>query len=265
MNAGLEYGIQGRRLGGKVALVTGASRGIGRAIALRLAREGAFTVIHYRHEEASAQALVEEIEGASGAAWAIQADLGTMTGIERLVRGLEKGLLERLGSTGLDILINNAGIASQGTLGETTEAAFDEVFAVNVKAPFFLLQALVPRLRDGGRIINLSSLVTRMAYPPEAAYAMTKGAIDTLSLLLAKELGPRGITVNALAPGVIDTDMNAQLLSDSGNRRYVESLSALGRVGTVEEVADAAAFLAGPDSRWITGQYLDVSGGSFLG
>ncbi len=169
MNAGLEYGIPGRRLGGKVALVTGASRGIGRAIALRLAREGAFTVIHYRREEAAAQALVEEIEGASGAAWAIQADLGTMAGIERLVRELEEGLLGRLGSIGLDILINNAGIASQGTLGATTEAAFDEVFAVNVKAPFFLLQALVPRLRDGGRIINLSSLVTRMAYPPEAA------------------------------------------------------------------------------------------------
>ncbi|MEH2416098.1 SDR family oxidoreductase [Nostoc sp.] len=254
----------GQLLENKVALVTGASRGIGRAIALRLAQDGAFVAVHYGRNADAANTVVQEIKANGGAAFSVQAELGTLANVYALYEALDAALNQQTGTNQFDILVNNAGIAPRVTIEETTEAIFDELIAVNVKAPFFLIQQALPRLRDGGRIINLSSGVTRMASPDVAAYSLTKGAINTLTLVLAKQLGPRNITVNLLAPGIIDTEMNADMLSDEASQKFAVSLSALGRVGQPSDVADAAAFLASSDSRWVTGQYLDVSGGSHL-
>ncbi len=147
---------------------------------------------------------------------------------------------------------------------ETTEEAFDEIMAINVKAPFFLIQQALPLLREEGRIINLSSAVTRIAIPDVTVYSMTKGTINTLTHTLAKQLGPRGITINAIQPGFVATDMNAALLQDPGARKFGADFSIFGRWGQPEDVADVAAFLASPDSRWVTGQLIDASGGSHL-
>ena len=254
----------GQLLENKVALVTGASRGIGRAIALRLAQDGAFVAVHYGRNADAANTVVQEIKANGGAAFSIQAELGTLANVYALYETLDAALNQQIGTNHFDILVNNAGIAPRVTIEETTEAIFDELIAVNVKAPFFLIQQALPRLRDGGRIINLSSGVTRIAFPDVAAYSLTKGAINTLTLLLAKQLGVRNITVNSLAPGIIDTEMNAEILADEASQKFAASLSALGRVGQPSDVADAAAFLASSDSRWVTGQYLDVTGGSHL-
>jgi NAD(P)-dependent dehydrogenase (short-subunit alcohol dehydrogenase family) len=252
-------------LSGKIALVTGGSRGIGRAIALRLARDGAAVAVHYGRNREAADAAVREIEAAGGTAFAIGADLGTLAGVHALYAALDPALIQHVGEARFDILVNNAGIAPDDTsVGGTDEATFDEVFNLNVKAAFFLTQEALPRLRDGGRIINLTSASTRFAYPQVAAYAMSKGALKTLTLELAKQLGPRGITVNGLSPGLIDTDMTAGMLSDPAARQFAEGVSALGRVGRVDDVADIAAFLASDDARWVTGQDLDASGGTYL-
>jgi NAD(P)-dependent dehydrogenase (short-subunit alcohol dehydrogenase family) len=250
------------RLRDKVALVTGASRGIGKAIAIALGRQGATVLVHYHRGEAAARGVVDEIMRHDGRAFSVRADLRTLTGVDALFTAID-GRLSGMGvESRLDILVNNAAIAPQATIAETDEALFDEIFALNVKAPFFIVQKAMPRLRDGARIINLSSCVTRLAYPVEAPYAMSKGAIDVFSLLLAKELGPRGITANALAPGVIDTDMNSHILSSAEGREFAASLSVFNRVGQVDDVAQIAAFLAGPDSGWMTGHYVDATGGT---
>ena len=158
-----------------------------------------------------------------------------------------------------------AGFSQGGTLEETTEADFDELVAVNVKAPFFIIKEALSRLRDGGRIINISSGTSLIAYPEELAYAMTKGAVNTLTRALAKQLGPRGITVNAVAPGIIDTEFHGGWLEDPGARAFAATVAALGRVGKPEDVADVVAFLASEEARWVTGTLLDASGGSLLG
>ena len=249
-------------LAGKIALVTGASRGIGRAIAMRLARDGALVAVHYAANEAAARATVAAIEQDGGQAFALSADLRTLDGVDRLVDALDAALTRRTGTAAFDILVNNAAIGLLVPLAETSEELFDEICALNVKAPFFLLQRALPRLRDGGRVINLSSCITRMALPTAAAYAVSKGAIDVLSLQAAKALAPRGITVNALAPGVTETDMTAGMLGNADGRAYAAGLSMFNRVGRPEDVADIAAFLAGPGSRWLTGHYVDATGGT---
>jgi len=264
MTNAIQRDLSGSILKGKVALVTGASRGIGKAIALRLAREGATVAVHYALNELGAYETVAEIKRGGADGFIVGADLRTLDGVEKLFGDLDAELLRRTGSTGIDILVNNAGIAPQASLEDTDEALFDEIFSLNVKAPFFIVQKTLPRIRDHGRIINLSSCLTRFAYPVEAAYSLSKGAIDVLSLLLAKQLGPRGITVNALAPGVIDTDMNAYMLGNPEGRAFAASLSVFNRVGMPTDVADIAAFLASPDSRWLTGQYVDATGGTLV-
>ncbi|MFE4544620.1 SDR family oxidoreductase [Arthrobacter sp. NPDC056727] len=249
-------------LTGKTALVTGGSRGIGRAISERLAREGARVGVHYgSNEGAAAKDTIAAIEAAGGAGFIVQSQLGTPEDAEMLWSGFDQQ------SDTLDILVNNAGISgARHTIGQVTPDEFDEVFAIDAKAPFFITQRALPRLRDGGRIINLSSGLTHGAASPELiVYAMAKASIDVFTSTLAKELGPRRITANAVAPGVIDTDMNESWLR--GNRDVgtaIAALSPLNRVGMPADIADIAAFLASDDSRWITGQWIDASGGALL-
>lgn len=252
------------KLVGKIALVTGASRGIGRSIALRLAQEGAFVAVHYGKKQKEAEVVVRQIEQAGGRACAIGADLSTLEGIHELFMKLDNRVLEHTGSKQIDILVNNAGIGQIVTLEETTEESFEEIMKINVKAPLFVTKQALPRLKDGGSIINISSFVTRVASPSVFAYSMSKGAIDTLTRLLAKQLGSRHIKVNAIQPGIINTEMNAETLQHPDGQKYAAGLSTFKRWGEPEDVADIAVFLASSDSRWITGQLLDASGGSHL-
>ncbi|UPK43930.1 SDR family oxidoreductase [Paenibacillus pabuli] len=251
-------------LKGKMALVTGASRGIGRSIALRLAQEGAYVAVHYGNRQDDAAAVVRQIEQDGGNACMIGADLRTMDGIHHLFAELDETIRNQTGASGFDILVNNAGIGQIVGIEETTEASYEEVMNLNVKAPLFVTQQALSRINDGGRIINISSFVTRVASPGVFTYSMSKGAIDTFTLLLAKQLGSRNITVNAIQPGIINTEMNAGTLQNTEGQKYAAGLSAFGRWGEPEDIADIAAFLASPDSRWVTGQLLDASGGSHL-
>ncbi|MFV0133707.1 SDR family oxidoreductase [Streptomyces sp. HMX87] len=245
-------------LTGRTALVTGASRGIGRGIAERLGRDGARVAVHYGRNETAAKETVAAIEAAGGSAFTIGAELGVPGDAEALWARFDRH------ADGLDILVNNAGIGSTSPIGEIAEEEYDRVFAVNVKAPFFLLKHGLGRLRDGGRVINVSSGLARTAVMPDTvAYAMTKGALDVLSRDLSKVLGARGITVNSVAPGVIDTDNTAELLHGSPDGwAKAAALSALGGVGSPAEVADVVAFLASDAGRWVTGSWVDATGGS---
>jgi NAD(P)-dependent dehydrogenase (short-subunit alcohol dehydrogenase family) len=252
-------------LTGKTALVTGASRGMGRGIAQRLAADGALVAVHYRGDRDAAEETVSTIEQAGGKAFLMRAELGLEGDVETVLAGLTAGLSGRP----LDILVNNAACGNldtlfAGAIGQLTPQQFDEVFAVNVKAPFFLIQALLPLMRDGGRVINISSLSTRIAVPQQIAYAMTKGAVETMSRTLANELGARGITVNTVAPGATDTDIN-EFLHAPEIRAGMTAITALGRIGRPADIADAVAFLASEDARWITANTLDATGGMFLG
>lgn len=252
------------RLNGKIALVTGASRGIGKGIALRLAEEGALIAVHYGNRRDAAEDTVRSIVEQGGQAFPIEAKLESVFGVNQLIDSLKEGLFRLTGDHQFDILVNNAGIGTSHTLEETTEASFDEIFAVNVKAPFFLVQQALPLLRNEGRIINISSGVTRIAYPHIMAYNLTKGAINTFTLHLAKMLGPRKITVNAVLPGIVDTDVNVSWLHTPEGNKYAVEMSALGRVGKPDDIADIVTFLASSESRWVTGQLLDATGGSHL-
>ncbi|MFF7117195.1 SDR family NAD(P)-dependent oxidoreductase [Streptomyces albogriseolus] len=252
-------------LTGRTALVTGGSRGIGRAIAERLAADGATVAVHYGRNAAAADEVVEGIRAKGGTAFTVRAELGVEGDVATLWESFDRQVRQHATSTGLDILVNNAGVTPRGEIDETTAEAFEEAVAVNMRAPFFLTQQGLKRLRDGGRIVNVSSGATRIALTDIIAYAMTKGAIDAFSLTLAKALGPRGITVNSVAPGIIDTDINASWLrGNEAAERSAAELSALGRVGRPEDVADVVAFLASDDARWVTGQVLDATGGSQL-
>jgi 3-oxoacyl-[acyl-carrier protein] reductase len=247
------------RLANKTALVTGAGRGIGRAIAAALAREGARVAIHYGSSESQARALAEEIAAAGGSAFLVHADLGSVKSIEAMFARFDAD------ADGLDILVNNAGISATLSLAKTSEADFDRIFAVTAKAPFFVTQHALARLRDGGRIINVSSMAAHRARPHLIAYASSKAAMDALARSLAVELGPRRITVNNIAPGFIETDINADLVRDPVRGPILKSRSVLGRVGQGEDVARVAVFLASDEGAWITGQTVFANGGQELG
>ncbi|WP_314254657.1 SDR family oxidoreductase [Streptomyces kutzneri] len=244
----------------RTALVTGGSRGIGRAIAERLAADGVTVVLTYANDGAAARETVGRIAQDGGRAFALQAELGSPGSASALWAAYDA-----LGLDGVDIIVNNAGIGLPVPLGEITEQDFDRVFAVNVRAPFFVVQEALGRLRDGGRIINISSGAARIAMPEILAYGATKGALDTLTLNLAKALGARGITVNSVAPGIVDTDVNADWLRGNAEAEaHAASLSALGRVGRPEDIADVVGFLASDAARWVTGRVVDATGGSAL-
>jgi 3-oxoacyl-[acyl-carrier protein] reductase len=246
------------QLSGKTALVTGASRGIGRASALSLARRGAHVLVHYNHGAAAADEVVDAIRAAGGRADKVQADMAAADGPHTLAERVRDIVGERL-----DVLVANAGIAKELSIQDTTVADFDELFAVNVRAPYFLVQQLLPVLGAGSSVVLLSSLAAHASVGQLSAYAATKGAIDTLVLHFAAALGERGIRVNAVAPGVVATDMSAFARTDAG-RDFTLGLQALKRVAGAEDIADAVAFLASDDARWITGDTLRVDGGSKL-
>ncbi len=250
-------------LQGKIALVTGSSRGIGRAIAEALARDGAVVAVHYGKSRTSADEAVAAITKAGGTAFAVGADLSKPGAAQALFAEFDRELKARTGDTRFDILVNNAGIAPGATVPDTTEAMLDEIYTVNVKSLFLVTQEAIKRLRDGGRIISTTSAVVRVPFGTIAAYSMLKAPIDNLTKTLAVDLGPRNITVNAIAPGVIATDM-AEFVNSPEGKGFVLSKQALKRIGEASDVADVAAFLAGPGSRWVTGHTIDVSGGSAL-
>lgn len=241
--------------------MTGASRGIGRAIAARLAAQGVLVVVHFGTDAEGAAATVAEIERDGGSAFAVGARLGVDGDVETLFTGVESALAGRP----LDILVNNAAAAPAGPLGATTRAEFDHLFAVNVRAPYFVIQRALPLLRDGGRIITISSVATRMANPAQTSFAMTKGAVETMSMTLANELGARGITVNAVAPGATRTATNGSAFAAPGLAEFIAASTAMNRLGEPGDIADVVAFLASDAARWITGQVIDASGGLFLG
>jgi 3-oxoacyl-[acyl-carrier protein] reductase len=241
------------------ALVTGASRGIGRAIARRLADDGAHVFIHYNRSSSEADQLVAEIEQAGGSAEAIGANLEKVESVDQLIADTKSKLAGRK----LDILVNNAGILENHSLGEPDVSALDRLLAVNVRAPYQLTSGLVSSLADDARILFTSSVVAKTVLGG-AAYALTKGAIDTLTRYLAVELGERGIRVNAIAPGAIETDMAAGFIGTDEGKSQVSAMQALKRIGQAEDIARVAGFLAGADSGWVTGQVIDASGGSRL-
>lgn len=253
------------RLSGRTALVTGASRGIGQAIAQRLAQDGALVAVHYGRDAAAASETVARITAAGGRAFPVHAELGVPGDAGTLWDRFDEGLAASGAEPGLDILVNNAGIAFSSDLAGLSTEEFDQLFAVNVRAPLFILQQGVDRIRDGGRIINISSGATRIAAPQTIAYSMAKGALNVLGMTLAKQLGPRRITVNTVAPGIVDVDSNAGWLRNNPEElaRW-GSFSVFNRVGQPADIADVVAFVASDDARWITGQYLDATGGALL-
>jgi 3-oxoacyl-[acyl-carrier protein] reductase len=253
-------------LSGKTALVTGASRGYGRAIAERLARDGAFVVVHYAENDDAANATVASITSEGGEALALRARLdGTRETVETLFAGLDRELAGLGRPPAVDILVNNAAISPRGTIEDTPEDVFDEVIAVDAKAPFYIVQLVLPRMPKGGRIVNISSQTSLIAFPDVAAYSMAKGALDILTKVAAKHLAARGITVNAVLPGIADTDMNASWLR--GNEEAIKSasiFSVFNRIADTSDIADIVGFLASHDARWMTGQLIDGGGGSGL-
>jgi 3-oxoacyl-[acyl-carrier protein] reductase len=234
-------------LTGKTAVVTGGARGIGRAIVRRLARDGARVVFSYRQDKDAADALAQEV----GNAVAVRADHSDLASIEVLFEQVAEGL---------DILVNNAAIIAAAPISDITPELFDQAMTVNVKVPLLAMRRAEPLLRDGGRIINISTLNTAAPEAGIALYCASKAALEQVTRVAAREFGPRGITVNAVSPGATDTD----LLRGANPAEALEqavALTPLGRLGTPEDIADVVAFLAGPDARWITGQNLQVTGG----
>jgi 3-oxoacyl-[acyl-carrier protein] reductase len=245
-------------LTGKTALVTGASRGIGRASALAIAKAGAQVLVHYGRGAAEAAAVVAEIRAAGGRADAVTADMAAPDGPHKLAADVRRIVGDRL-----DILVANAGVSKNAKIEDLTVEDFDTLFAVNVRAPYFLVQQLLPILGRGSSVVLLSSLAAHAAVGALSAYAATKGAIDTLVKHFAAALGERGIRVNAVAPGVVDTDMSNFARTDAG-RDFTLGMQALKRIAQPDDLGSVVAFLASDNARWITGDTIRVDGGSKL-
>jgi NAD(P)-dependent dehydrogenase (short-subunit alcohol dehydrogenase family) len=245
-------------LNSKTALVTGGSRGIGRAIVLALAHAGAHVIVHYGRAVDQANALVNDIRAKGGKADAVQADLAQPDSPAKLAEQVKAIVGGKL-----DIVVANAGVSGAATIAEQTVADFDSLWAVNVRAPYFLVQQLLPLLHDGSSVILISSKAAGSAVGNLSAYAATKGADDTLVKYFAAALGPQGIRVNAVAPGVIDTDMSNFTKTEEG-RKAALGMQALKRIGKPDDIADVVAFLASNGARWITGTTVHVDGGSKL-
>jgi 3-oxoacyl-[acyl-carrier protein] reductase len=241
-------------LAGKVAIVTGSSRGIGRAIAERLSRDGASVVVNYSKSAEKAREVVAAVQSVGGQAIAVRANVAKAADIQNLF----DQAIEHFGK--LDVLVNNAGVLSTKPIAEITEEDFDELFGVNVKGTFFACQQAALKMQAGGRIINLSSTVTSLILPSYGIYAASKGAVEQITRVLAKELGERGITVNGVSPGPTDTELFREGKTEEqiGN---LAQMAAFGRLGEPRDIADVVAFLASEEARWITGQNIRVNGG----
>jgi NAD(P)-dependent dehydrogenase (short-subunit alcohol dehydrogenase family) len=252
-------------LSSPIALVTGGSRGLGKDMALRLAEKGNDVIITYQSQKESAEAVVETIIGKGRKAVALHLDMADTGSLDSFVNRLQSALQEVWQTTRFDFLVNNAGMGSTIMFRDVTEADFDLFMNVHFKNVYFLTQKSLPLLKDGGRIINISSGSTQHSVPGYSVYASMKGAVEVMSTYLAKELGPRGITVNVVAPGPIETDFNnAAIRSNPDRKKMLASTIALGRVGTAEDIGGVVAFLCSADAGWINGQRIEVAGGLML-
>lgn len=249
----------------KIAIVTGSSRGLGRNTALNIARQGSDVVVTYHSQADAALAVVTEVEALGRKAVALQLDAGNVTTFPVFVQRLRQALRETWQRENFDHLVNNAGHGDMVSIAETTEAQFDALVNVHFKGVFFLTQALLPLLADGGRIVNISSGLTRVSYPGFSAYSAVKGAVEVLSLYMAKELGSRGIAVNTVAPGAIETDFLGGAVRDMPDLNKVfADMTALGRVGVPDDIGPMIASLLGEQNRWINAQRIEVSGGQAI-
>ncbi|MGG2397796.1 SDR family NAD(P)-dependent oxidoreductase [Pseudomonas sp. SH1-B] len=249
----------------KIALITGASRGLGRSAAKHLAAQGVDIIGTYRSQADEAQQLTRDIEALGGRALMLQLDVGDSSAFADFAERVAQGLRETFGVERFDFLVNNAGIGIHAAYSDTREAQFDELFKVQLKGPFFLTQRLLPLMADGGRILNVSTGLARFSLPGYAAYAAMKGGIEVWTRYLAKELGPRGISANVLAPGAIETDFGHGVVRDNPEvNAFVAGNTALGRVGLPDDIGAAVATLLGDGGRWINGQRIEASGGMFL-
>lgn len=253
------------QLSSPTTLITGGSRGLGRSMALAVARQGGDVILTYRSQQAEAQAVVAEIEALGRVAVALPLDVGDSASFGVFVDRVREALATRWQRERFDHLVNNAGVGAHAAITDTTEAQFDELMNVHFKGVFFLTQALLPSLVDGGRILNISSGLARFALPGYAAYGAMKGAVEVLTRYLAKELGPRRIAVNVVAPGAIETDFGGGAVRDNAQlNAFVAAQTALGRVGQPDDIGGVVASLLRPENGWINAQRIEASGGMFL-
>jgi len=249
----------------KIALITGGSRGLGRNMALSLAKKGINVILTYNSNQQKADEVVAEIQNLGQKAKAFQLDTSKVNLFEKFFRQLTTYLSEQTGSPNFDFLINNAGTALYAPFMETTEAQFDEALNIHYKGVFFFTQKALPFMNNGGRIINISSGLARFSFPGSSAYAAMKGAIEVLTRYLAKELGSRGITANVVAPGAIATDFGGGHIRDNKEANgHIASITALGRAGLPDDIGGVVSFLCTEDARWVNGQRIEVSGGMNL-
>jgi NAD(P)-dependent dehydrogenase (short-subunit alcohol dehydrogenase family) len=249
----------------KIALVTGGSRGLGKSMALHIASKGTDVVLTYNSKKADAEDVVKQIEQTGRKAATLALDVSDSKSFTGFVAKLKEVLQATWKRDDFDFLVNNAGIGIHSSFAETSEKQFDDLVSIQLKGPFFLTQKLLPLIKDGGRIVNISTGLARFVLPGYAAYAATKGGIEVLTRYLAKELGPRKITVNVVAAGAIESDFAGGVVRDNAEvNKFIASQTALGRVGLPDDIGGAVASLLADDNRWITGQRIEVSGGMFL-
>lgn len=249
----------------KIALITGGSRGLGKDIALNLAKNGIDLIITYNSQKDEALKVVEDVQKFGCKAIALQLNAGTIASLPNFISDVKAALNNTFNSTTLDFLINNAGIGIHAPFAETTEEQFDALMNIHFKSVFFLTQKVLPLMSDGGRIINISTGLARFSNPGYSAYASMKGAVETLTRYMAKELGARKIAVNTVAPGAIETDFSGGLVRDNDQiNKYIAGVTALGRVGVPEDIGPIVAFLCSEGGRWINGQRIEASGGMNL-
>lgn len=249
----------------RIAIVTGGSRGLGRNAALKLASSDVDIILTYRSRQAEARSAIAQIEEAGGRAVSLQLDVGDSSSLAAFARRVEEVLSSTWQRNRFDILLNNAGIGINVPFTQTTEAQFNQLMAIQLKGPFFLTQALLPLIEDGGRILNVSTGLTRFSLPGHAAYASMKGGVEVLTRYLAKELGPRNIAVNVIAPGAVETDFDGGSVRDNASvNAFVAANTALGRAGRPDDIGDAIVALLAKDNRWMNAQRVEVSGGMFV-
>jgi NAD(P)-dependent dehydrogenase (short-subunit alcohol dehydrogenase family) len=249
----------------KIALITGGSRGLGKSMALHLASKGHDVILTYNRRQTEAEDVVAQVEQAGRKAIALALDVSYHTSYERFAATVQSSLATNWQRTDFDFLVNNAGTGVNVPFMETTEEQFDQMLNIHFKGTFFLTQKLLPLIKDGGRIVNISSGLARFTLPGHSAYAAMKGAVEVLTRYLAKELGPRNIAVNVVAPGAIETDFGGGMVRDNAEvNRFIASQTALGRVGLPDDIGGVVAALLSDDCRWINGQRIEVSGGIYL-